>query len=71
MELSTRKLSTAEWDLVTEVQLNIDLENEREFDEAINQLRPEALIALREAAQKLIARQYQIIARIDERLSQN
>jgi hypothetical protein len=71
MELPIHKLSTAEWDLVTEVQLNIDLENEREFDEAINQLRPEALIALREAAQKLIARQYQIIARIDERLSQN
>ena len=70
MELSTRKLSTAEWDLVTEVQLNIDLENETELDEVINQLRPEALIALREAAQNLIFRQNSIISRVQSRLAQ-
>ena len=71
MELPIHKLSTAEWDLVTEVQLNIDLENEREFDEAINQLRPEALIALREAAQNLIVRQNSIISRVQDHLAHN
>lgn len=71
MELPTHKLSTAEWDLVTEVQLNIDLENETEPDEAINQLRPEAPIALREAAQNLIVRQNSIIGRVQRRLSYN
>jgi hypothetical protein len=71
MELSTRELSTAEWDLVTEVQLNIDLENETELNEAINELAPEALIALREAAQNLIARQHHIIARVQDRLAPN
>jgi hypothetical protein len=71
MELPTHELSTAEWDLVTEVQLNIDLEDETELDEVINQLRPEALIALREAAQNLIIRQNSIISRVQSRLAQN
>jgi hypothetical protein len=71
MELPTHELSTAEWDLITEVQLNIDLEDETELDEAINQLRPEALIALRESCLKLIDRQSDILARIQRRLSQN
>jgi hypothetical protein len=71
MELPTHELSTAEWDLVTEVQLNIDLEDETELDEAINQLRPEALIALRQAAQNLIVRQNSIISRVQDHLAHN
>jgi hypothetical protein len=64
------KLSTAEWDLLTEIQLNIDLENETELDEAINELRPEALIALREDCLACIDRQHAIIRRVESRLAQ-
>ena len=71
MELPTHELSTRELDELTEIQLNISLENEMELDEAINQLRPEALIALREDCLACIDRQHAIIARIQSRLAQN
>jgi hypothetical protein len=71
MELPTHDLSTRELDDLTEIQLNISLENETELDEAINELRPEALIALREDCLVCIARQHAIIARVERRLAQN
>jgi hypothetical protein len=70
MELPTHELSTRELDELTEIQLNISLENETELDKAINQLRPEALIALREDCLACIDRQHAIIRRVESRLAQ-
>jgi hypothetical protein len=71
MKLPTHDLSTRELDDLTEIQINIDLENETELNEAINQLRPEALVALREDCLVCIARQHAIITRVESRLAQN
>jgi hypothetical protein len=71
MELPTHDLSIRELDDLTEIQLNISLENETKLDVAINQLRPEALLALREDCLACIDRQHAIISRVQSRLAQN
>jgi hypothetical protein len=61
-------LTTREYDALTEIQYNLDV---LELDEAISQLRPEALIALRDQCVDCIDRQRDILARVQNRLAQN
>jgi hypothetical protein len=62
------ELTTDDYDDIVEIQINIH--DDTELDEAISRLRPEVLLALREGCLTLIDRQSDILGRVQNRLAQ-
>ena len=63
------ELTTHEYDEICEIQIN--LHDDTELDEAIGRLRPEALIELRKSCLKFIDRQHSILPHIQKRCAKN
>jgi hypothetical protein len=63
------ELSLAEFDEINEVQYN--LRDDAKIDEAIDELSDEQLVVLHQGCLDLIARQQDILTRVERRLSRN